>query len=283
MEFVGASGFFDTQPVLDAYSGSLLFYGQPDTYNASTRDSETGWRRVLSAQDATLPLRGCVLLGADRFVVGRTVSDFFQGEIVRENLLLHPADYLVDVATSAGFLSSPVLKSQMYAGVSWLKERKDESLSSDTLAMYDVYCAGYEAIARGMVLKLPGGSYLRVAGVDLRSGGLLVLATYDLDTNPLRSVVYTPSTGVYQVTTDAYITGTPVTIPAFIESYRSNYHFQNSSAEKFERADKIVTIKNTAVSSPKPEDTLVDSGVTLRVLDCQSDGLGSWELHTRPV
>lgn len=282
MEFADAAGFFDNQPVLDAYSGAQAFLAQPDVYDASTRDAATGWRRTMSTQSAVLPTRGCVKIGDDFYIAGRRVSDFFQGVKVRDNILLHPADFLVSVGPAAGFLSTPQTGTATYAGISWLKLRKDETLTSDLEAMYDVYFAAYETVTQGMLIKLPSGEYLRVAGIDLRPGGLNVVTAYHIGA-ALRTIPYTSSTGVYNPSTDAVGAAAPVNVAAVIEAYRTNYHFRNSAVEKFERADRIVTVKSTVIATPNPGDTLVDQSQTFRVLDRQSDGAGSWEIHVRPV
>lgn len=281
MEFADACSFFDDQPVLDGYSGALLFNGQPDLFDATERDTETGWRRTISAGSLVFPARNCVQIGTDRFIAGRSVRDYFQGSAVREHMLLHPADYLVTAAHPAGFLGDTG-SFTFYAGLSWLKERKEETRTSEAFSVYDIYCSAAEAIAPGMLIKPPAGVYLRVQGVDQRSGGLLVLVSQELGADAQRSVSYIVS-GAYDPVTDSSSASAPIVVPAFVEPFTTNYNYMTNGATDFERADRVVTVRTTAVASPKPGDTLVDQSLTFRVLEKQNDGNGCWEVHVRPV
>jgi hypothetical protein len=76
--------------VYDGYTDDLLFLGQTNPYNGSVRDSVASWRQFISASAITLPSRGVVRIGTERFLAGRVVKDFFQGEVIRENVVIHP-------------------------------------------------------------------------------------------------------------------------------------------------------------------------------------------------
>lgn len=281
MEFADACKFFDDQPVLDGYSGALLFYGQPDLFDAAERDSETGWRRTLSAAALTFPARNCVQIGTDRFIAGRSVKDYFQGAKVREHMLLHPADYLVTASHPAGFLGA-IGSFTLYAGLSWLKERKEEARTSEAFSVYDIYCSTTEAIVPGMLIKTPAGVYLRVQGIDQRSGGLLVLVSQELGADAQRSVSYIVA-GAYDPATDSSSASAPIAAAAFVEPFVTNYNYMTNGATPYEKADRVVTVRAATVATPKPGDTLVDQSLTFQVLEKQDDGNGCWELHVRPV
>lgn len=283
VEFSDAASFFDTQPVLDAYTGATLFMGQPDLYDATVRDAETGWRRTLSAATVVFPARGCVQVGNDRFIAGRSVRDYFQGEVAREYVLLHPTDQLIYAAFPAEFLAGGLVSVSFYAGLSWLKERKAESITSETSTIYDVYCSVSETSVReGVVLKTQDGNYLKVLGADLRSGGLMVLVAYELGVDALRPVSYTAA-GAYDPVADSSSASAPNLINAFVEDFQSNYRYRTSAATKYERADKVVTVRMSDLANPKPGDILEDQGEVFRVLERQADPSGCWELHVRPV
>lgn len=280
MEFSDVASYFDNQPVSDAYTGAFLFDSQPDLFDASTRDAEAGWRRTLSAASVVMPARRCINFGGDIYVAGRSVKDFFQGEAVREYVLLHPADGLFTYGSPAAFLAAAGTTS-FYAGMSWVKERKTELLTSETTAIYDVYCSAVEPVSRGMLVLSGLGRYLRVHGIDTRSGGLAVLVAYDLGASALRQVSYS-SAGAYSVSSDSSTAGAPNSVAAIVEDFSSNYRYRNNAADTFARADKVVTVLKTAVTSPKPGDKLVDNGTTYRVISRADDGL-AWELHVRPI
>lgn len=283
MEFTAAASFFDNQPVLDAYTGATLFMAQPDLYDAAVRDAETGWRRTLSTAAAVFPARGCVQIANDRFVAGRSVRDYFQGEVVREHVLLHPTDQLIAAGFPAEFLAGGIIAVSFYAGLSWLKERKVETTTSETSTIYDVYCSVSETSVReGVILKTQDGNYLRVLGADLRSGGLMVLVTYELGADALRPVSYT-ATGAYDPAADSSSASAPILIDAFVEDFQSNYRYKTSAATKYDRADKVVTVRMSDLPNPVPGDLLEDQGETFRLLERQADPGGCWELHVRPA
>ena len=279
MELSDAAAFFDHIPVVDAYSDAALFTGQPDLYDASERDSEAGWRRTISASAITIPARRCVKFGTEIFVIGRTVKDYFDGGVIREHALLHPTDGLFSWGTPANFIAGTGTTS-FYGGVSWLKERKQVALTSEVHSMYDVYCSPTESVEHGMLVLDHEGRYLRVAGLDIRTGGLAVLVTYDLGVAAVRQISYTAA-GAYDVVSDSS-SGSPILFDAVVEGFATNFNYVNNAAASFDRADKVVTIRQSDVASPKPGDTLIDQGLDYRVLEKLDDGNSCWELHVRP-
>ena len=281
MEISDAAAFFDDQPVLDAYSSVVLFDGQPDLFDATTQDSEAGWRRTLSAAAISIPARGCIKLGSEVFIAGRITKDYFDGAIIREHLLLHPADSLITSGTPDKFLG--VAGSvDFYAGVSWLKAKKDVERTSEASAIYDVFCSPTEGISPGMILLTPEARYLRVFAADTRSGDLAVLAAYDLGADALRSVSFV-SAGTYDPVTDSSGAAAPILADAIVEFFQSNYQYNTNAATEFEISDRVVTVRQAVIVDPQPGDTLEDQSQTFRVLERQSDTDACWALHVRPV
>lgn len=281
MELSDAAAFFDNQSVLDAYTSAVLFYGQPDLFDASTQDSEAGWRRTLSASGIVLPTRGCIKLGSEVFITGRIIKDYWENAAIREHLLLHPADSLVTSGTPDKFLG--VAGSiDFYAGVSWLKAKKEEERTSEALAIYDVYFSTTETVTPGMVLLNAEGHYLRVFATDTRSGELAVSAAYDLGADALRSVSYVAAEA-YDPVTDSSGTSAPILADAIVEFFTTNYLYENNASAEFERSDRVVTLRKAVIADPKPGDTLVDQTVTFRVLERREEEADCWSLHVRPL
>jgi len=281
MEMSDAACFFDAQQVLDAYTSAVLFNGQPDLFDASTQDSEAGWRRTLSASNVILPARGCIKLGSEVFITGRIVKDYWEGGVIREHLLLHPADSLITGGTPDKFLG--VAGSiNFYAGVSWLKAKREEERTSEALTVYDVYFSTTETIVPGMILLNAEGRYLRVFATDTRSGELAVSAAYDLGADALRSVSYVAA-GAYDPVTDSSGASAPILADAIVEFYQTNYLYENNAAAEFERSDRVVTVRQSVIVDPKPGDTLVDQTRDFRVLERREEADACWALHVRPV
>lgn len=281
MDLTVAAAFFDDQLVTDAYSGATAFYGQPDLYDLAERDSETGFRRSLSAQSPTVPSRGCVTFGGDTFIVGRTVKDFFQGGVVRTYLLLHPSDGLISYGSFVEFLASTT--TSCHAGASWLKNRKFELLDSDLIPEFDFYVHTSETPVTGDLIKDVGGVYYRVQAAAKQTSKMLRLTAFTLGAAIPHSVSYVAATGTFNATTGLYGTAAPVSVTALIEPYRLHYKFTSADAEKYKTSDVVITVRAADIASPVPGDVFVDGSETYNFLEKQTDGYGSWEIHARSL
>jgi hypothetical protein len=281
MDLSVAAGFFDDQPVYDAYTGDLLYNGQPDLHDLSERDAATGWRRTMSSIDLVESTRGAVRLEEEVFLTGRVVKDFLQGSVVRKYVMLHPADSLVTYGFAENFLTHVITPVSAYAATSWLKDRKFELQGSELYPEYVTFLHPVESPDYSMVILLATGDYLRVQSVSQQTGGLLSVTSFSMGADALQTIAYVAA-GAYDVAADSSSASAPVSVPAFIEFFRASYHFVNNAAAKYERADMAVTVSKTSVVLPKTGDTLTDRGVTYRVLEVQDDAHGSWMLHVRP-
>jgi len=126
MDISVAASMFDDQPVYDQYTGDLLFMGQPLNYDGSVRDSVASWRQSISAVKIVASSRGVISLGQSSFLTGRVVQDFFQGDVVRENLILHPCDDVYQRGAPVDFLTDPLPAEvvSFYGGVACEKVSK---------------------------------------------------------------------------------------------------------------------------------------------------------------
>ena len=281
MDLAAAAGFFDDQPVLDAYTKAFLYNGQPDLHDLSERDAATGWRRTLSSTNLVDSSRGCVELDGEQFLTGRVVKDFFQNTIVRQYVMLHPTDSLVSYGFPESYLTQTIPLVEAYAATSWLKDRKFELQGAELYPEYTTFMHPVESPDYGMVIAIAPGDYLRVQSVSRQTGGLLAVTSFSMGADALQTIAYVAS-GAYDPATDSSSASAPVSISAFVEFFRAAYHFTNNAAVKFERADMVVTVSKTSVIAPKPGDVLTDRGVVYRVLESQDDLHGSWLLHGRP-
>jgi hypothetical protein len=279
MDVSVAAGFFDDQPVYDAYSGALLFYGQPDLYDLTKSDSVRGYRRTLASTALSLPARGCIRFGEEVFVVGRVIKDFFQGENHRSYVLLHPVDGLMSYGWPLGFISGT--PTTAYAAETWLKDRKFEEEGSLLRPEYVHYFHPSEPVLQGMVMKGPDGRYFRVQAVSKQTGGMLAVTGFDLGATALQSVSYS-SAGSYDPVTDSSSAAPPVSVQALVEFFRANYDYPNLSAQKYEKGDLTVTVSQADITLPAASDIITISGREYRVLDSADDKNGCWEIHVRP-
>ena len=281
MELSTVAASFDRQPVYDAYTEVFLCFGQPDLYDASVRDSGTGWRRSISSASLELPARGVLMLCDEPFLTGRVVHDYFGGSIIRSHLLLHPSDGLFSTASAATFLSAATPTS-FYGSKAWRKELKEESESSQYFNLYDVYLAPTESVSRDWIVKDPDDTYYRVQNIEKMTGELNTLVCTELGSAAFCSVSYI-ARETYDATTDSSGAADPISITAFLERYQTNYRYMNRAAAKYEKGDKVLTVLVSDVATPQEEDTVELGTETYRVLELQPDGSDCWELHLRPV
>jgi len=286
MDMSVVASTFDNQPAYDAYSGTLLFTGQVAPYAGGLRDSVASWRQAISAQAITKPARGVITLGSEKFLTGRVVQDFFQGSIVRENLVLHPCDGLYLQGSAAAMVTSTLLAelTPFYSNAVWRKTDKDEAESSEFYNLCDLYLSVTEAapVRDNMILSAAGILY-RIRSVEAREGGFTAAVCSELGAHAILAATYTPN-GVYSPALDALVACTPISTTVIIERVQSNYRFSTADAAAYEPSDRVVTVAVAAVTLPKASDTLTVGGVGYRVISVQKDEPGTcWELHCRRV
>ncbi len=282
MDISTAASMFDNQPVLDAYTEDLVFVGQPLNYDGSVRDSVASWRQAISALKVIVPARGVVKFGNEVFIAGRIIQDFFQGDVVRENLILHPCDGTYQQGAATNFLTAPVDIIPFHGGVTWRKSTSDEKESPELHNVCDIYLSKTETYPTPDDLILADNSIMyRVISVENREGGFIVAVCNELGFNVVVDASYIKK-GVYDSATDAMADGVPIALKAIVELTRTNFKFLVADTAKYEPGDRVITVRNVDVVSPDPEDSVTVSGVVYRVISACLDDRGScWELHCR--
>jgi len=271
-------------PVYDGYTGELLFLGQTNPYGGGVRDSVASWRQAVSAAKVILPDRGVVKIGDERFIAGRIATDFFQGDSVRESVVVHPCGDSYRESSAANFLTEPIPDTVIpfYGDAVWRKIAKDEMESTLFFNLCNVYMSPTEPRpTRDNLILSSAGILYRIQSVESLEAGFNAAVCSELGDSSLITVTYTAQ-GVYQASSDTLIDGTPVDFPAILELVQTNYRFSNLDAAKYKASDRIVTIRKSDVAQPEPADICVAEGTSYRVISAQDDVAGtSWELHLR--
>lgn len=281
MDVRSAASFFDRQPVYDAYSGGLLFNGQPELYDGTVKDAAAGWRQSISAALVVAPPRRVVSINSAQFLLGRVVSDYFDGVTARQHAILHPCDGLFVRGTAAQFLLVSGT-TEFYAAEAIRKEQKEESESSQFFNMVAIYASTTEHVHRDHLIRDFDGVYYRVQNIEHTTGEFKTLVCSELGDDALCSVTYVVA-GAYNVATDTTGASTPVSTNAIVERWQSNYRYRTKAAVKCEPGDKIVTLRASAIAAPVPGDHFTINGIPYQVLAVQSDGNSCWELHSRVI
>ena len=284
MDISIAASMFDDQPIYDGYTNDLLFVGQPVNYDGSVRDSVASWRESLSAAEIILPSRGIVLLGAGKFITGKVLQDFFQGDVVRENVILHPCDGLYSAGSAADFLTSPLPSAVIpfFGSVAWRKVTSDDKESPEYHNVCDIYFSPTEGrLAPDSLILAANGIMYRVRSIEDREGGFLVAVCSELGFNTMVNVAYNAK-GTYNSVTDSFDAGTIIATRGVLELTKTNFKFLVADTAKYESGDRIITVKAIDIPQPKTEDVIEAVGVSYRIISVQLDNEGScWELHCR--
>jgi len=284
MDLSVAATMFDDQPIYDKYTGDLLFMGQPLPYDGSVRDSVASWRQSVSSAQIVIPPRGVVTFGDETFVAGRVVQDFFRGSVIRENIILHPCDDSYYKGAAADFLdpASPGSIVPFYGGATWRKSIKDEKESPELQNVCDIYFSVTEDHPEpdGVILSASGILY-RVMAVEHREGGFIVAVCSELGEDAIVDASYVGK-GAYDASTDSIAENAPISLKAVVELVKTNFKFVVADAPKYKPGDRVISVRVADVTVAKPEDEIVVSGVSYRVISVNLDEAGScWELHVR--
>ena len=283
MDIIDAARYFDAVEARDAYDQTLLFVGQMDQYDSSERDSMTGWRRSCSAGEIVVPTRGVVAMGGTVYLTGRRTKDYFGEFVIREHLLLHPADGLFTMGASLSFIKSlPGDQTQFYGAVSLRKEQKEDGVSSQTFNVYNIYAALSENAERGMAVRGPDGVFYRIQNIETQTGRLRTFYASELGSAVLSTVGYTSTSGAYNPVTDSSGTADPIFISAFVERFQTNFHYLKWGAGRYRPGDLVVTVADSDVTSPAVNEVFTTGGRDYRILEVQPDDQGCWEIHVRP-
>jgi len=279
MDLYDVAAYFDDIPVLDGYSGSPLFICQMDQYDATNRDSMTGYRRTCSAPQINLPDRKVVDILGEKFICGRIIKDFFKGSVIRQHLLIHPADGLFLYGSARDFIDNAQLYS-FYGARALRKEGKEEGESSQFFPLYNIYFGSTEYAQRDFLLKGPDDFYYRIQAFEIQTGNYNSVYVNEIGKDTLTTVTYIVA-GDYVIASDSR-SGHPTDITAFVERHQTNYRYLTWAAERFRAGDRVVTVSDADIVDPSNNDYVLIDGSSYQVLERQTDGLGCWELQVRP-
>lgn len=261
MTLAQASSYFDRTPVTDPYTGSLLFHAQVEPFEDSKRDAYSAYRRVLStAPSVSIPAHRVVDLLDQRWIVGQAEPDGMQS-LHRRKYVLSPVDTELSVSSMNQFVAG-VSAYKLFASVHWLKDIKQESVSSEHPQSFEVFLPSM--VTPRQILWGPSGAYLVLSPRMMPSGFVAALCLkLETQVEQVRLVtrVYNPVAGEYTVANPA---GTPVN--ALRVRWQSLFENSSESDRKYENGDVSVVL---------PTGTLVPPGTQLRFADRTYQALGT--------
>lgn len=268
-----ASRYFDRTPVLDPYSGALLFHAQVDPYDDAKRDSATAYRRIMSvAPGISMPagrlvkILGAIWIVGDSEVDGMSVAH-------REKYVLHPAPTLLGVRTLSGFVNAGA-QTASWGDMVWLKDAKEESSSSRTNPMYTAYLPTSVALAEYDVVTAGAASYL-VGPPHDQASGMLSATCAKLEFSPVSATL---ATRVYDPVQGTYTSSVNTTVKCLRARWQSLYLYGSQGDAKYQEGDCSLVFPAGTVLATKDKVTL--DGQVWSVLAVESLG-GAVVAHGR--
>lgn len=266
MDIADASTFFDDEPVYDAYTGALLFYGQAAAYDDSTSDGATLRRRVLAVgPTVTIPERRAVKLYGDRWLVGTGTPEGFYGEVVRQNFSMKRATHLMALLTPGEALEGAA-GTPAYVHKHYFKEVSNAITNSELDTYWNIFVSPGELISRGYFLRSSDARLYRVRTQYLPAEGLRVLQSDELEPDARTTATF--KTGTYNPVLDE-TTGSSVVVNVIQMDTSKLYRYQHISDPQILKGD--VTVVVPTALTPKPNDMFEMGGKQWRVLSVQPE------------
>lgn len=271
---------FDTCPVYDAYSGTLLFKVQASTFLESSLEGSTASRRVISvAPEHTVPSHSCIMALGDLLVVGHSNPDEWGGTVIRRS-------YWVKLVTDSFKLLTPGEAALAATGYDVFGQRKfiRETLNFPTEAEVDNYWE--VSVSKnlepqvGSMFKGPT-TYYRIRATYTDVDGFRTCHCDELEEG--RVTVTVTTTGVYNPVTDTYGPSTYSThgIPL---DYIKSFTKRTQSDQKGEQGDIALVVAKTAMIPTHGLEVRIlgtgPSAGTWRIMN-HLEEQDSWNLHLR--
>lgn len=275
LKLSAAASYFDRTPVVDAYTGAVICYGQVDPYDESKRDAGAAYRRVLSvAPGQVLPAHGAVSVLGMTWLVGRRERDGLQ-ELHRDKYVLQPVDTQFNVATLTGYLSGTP-RASAFAAPEPVKTGKEAESSSDVVIFNNVYLSPAVQLAKHEVVWSAQGAFLALSTQVLPSGlkaAYSVLLDHGPEDASVISRTFDPVNGTHAATA-------PVTVKVLRVRWQNLFEYPGQIAERYQEGDDVFVFPTgTAVDAS----TLFElAGKSWRVL-AVSDLGGAVTVHGRPA
>lgn len=279
MKLKAASRFFDTCPVYDAYTGTLLFKLQTSTFLESSVEGSTASRRTISVDPSkTFPAHACILALEQIWIVGANNPDEWAGEAIRKaywtKRVTDNFKLLTPGEAALGAVGTPV-----YGSRKFLRDQLNGGTDAELDPAWDISLAASVTADRGWFLK-SANTLFRVRMVYDDVDGFLTCQSDEVD-EVVRHVAFTTS-AVYDPVTDSNAPGYTSTT-AVILDYAKTYVKVSATDAKPEVGDlSMVIAKQSLVPSVGQEVTVSEGRYKgcWRVLNVYSEH-DSWKLQIR--
>lgn len=268
---------FTLETLSDPYGVGGTIKGHLSVFDGEKSSGPTSRRRTIETLPTyTMFSTNCVSHAAGVFIVGAPSYDFHKGTVVRAKYTAIPCDDQFKIASINQILTDTVTTRVSYISIDQYKSSVADSETSYAVTEYTAYMPDLESIGKGNVL-ITGSTYYKVKSDPWIDGAGFKNVSVILLTSPLRTSVFTQTSGFNPVT-ETMVAGTTYTsTKMFVEDAYYCYEHTSERYSQLEPGDKNITFKPSVV--PKAGD-IVDVYKILTV-DAVSDG--TYSCHCRKV
>ncbi|MBI3144731.1 MAG: hypothetical protein HYZ18_05565 [Pseudogulbenkiania sp.] len=250
MKLKNVSKFFDRTPAVDGYTGLNAFKCQLEPFDYVKIDGAAVKRRVMStAPEVVIPTRKVISIDGQRYLVGDSSPDHWNGETVRNRYVIQGADDSVQIQSIAQVLANTA-GTTAYASIEFNKVSTDERDNSDFHPQYHIYFGPTESVPKHSVLTAGSKTYL-VREAHPTLGGLLDALSNELDSPVIDAATFKSRS--YNPVTDTY-TDTPATVRCMRVRWQDHFTYLSQGSTKYESGDMQVFVPTSV--TPKAGDTL---------------------------
>jgi hypothetical protein len=240
-----AARFFDRNPAYDGYTGAFLFNCSFTNFDDVAGDGSTNRRRALAVDpDVVGPARGCVLLGAQRWVMGDPTDDMFEGALIRHTYNVKRVTDKLTILTPAQACLAQA-GTDAYVNKLYFKAQLNSISDSDYDNFWNVFFARSEPVTKGLFLRDEGGTHFRVRDTYRVPEGFLIVQCDELDADASASATF--ETGGIDPITDKPVAGSVATTVLQFDPMKL-YRFEQQAESQIKPGDRIVVAAASALT-----------------------------------
>jgi hypothetical protein len=275
MKLKDAARHFDTCPVYDAYTGSLVARVQGSTFLESAKEGSTSARRVISAApEVSFPSHSCLLLLDQIVLVGGMTPDEWNGSAIRKAYWIkRVTDSFTRFTPGQAALNSG--GTATYGQREYLRETINSLSDSEIDPLWEIFLSPSLTVPNGTILK-GVSTYYRVRSTFVDVDGFLTCMCDELDTS-LTTVSFTTN-GTYNPVSDTY-GSTTVTTSALTVDFNKLYDYKTQADPKTAAGDQGLIVAQAAIT-PTNGQSVTISGQPWRVFSVSAN-LDAWLVQIR--
>lgn len=280
MKLSRAARYFDTCPVYDGYTGTLLFKVQTSTFLESAVEGSTAARRVISlAPDLVVPAHNVIMALDQLLLVGAGNPDEWAGQTIRQAHWVKVVSdnfQLLSPAQAANSLTGPNHWGQKL----FLREVSNTATDAELDPQWQIFLSKSLAPASGYFLKT-GTTLYRVRMSTEDVDGFRTCQSDEI-AYPVAPAVFTTGQA-YNPVTDSY-TPTSVNVAGVVIDYFKSHEKRTAADNAYAVGDMSMIVSQSSVTPSINREFEIQAGHRFsgkwRVMNYHAEH-DAWNLHIR--